>query len=134
MRLLFLVSFLAFVTNASLVQAQSTDLPPHEEDLKQALLELRTDVDNIQFNLGKSHKRFKLGIAAATIGYTVTIAGGLMLGRENDQLGQGLLIAGGAIGLTGTVILVDAFRFVGRASGNKYQGNRKPIVIKPGTP
>lgn len=85
---------------------------PYEnlDSLKKEILELRADVDQIQLNLKTSQNKFKRGIAVATIGYSVTIAGGLMLGRKNDELGKGLLIAGGATGVTGTILMVDAFR------------------------
>lgn len=85
------------------------------DDLKRQILELRTDVDNIQLNLTASHQRFKRGIFMATLGYTVTIAGGLMLGRKNDDLGKVMLISGGAIGCIGTGLLIDSFKYLGRA-------------------
>jgi hypothetical protein len=89
--------------------------PTDVEDLKKQVLLLQQDVDNIQLNLVTSQKKFKRGILVATIGYTLTITGGLMLGRQNDQLGQGLLIAGGVTGAVGTVLLVDSFKYLGRA-------------------
>jgi hypothetical protein len=88
-----------------------------EDSLRAQVLSLQADVTNIQINLGLSQKKFQKGMALATLGYTVTIAGGLMLGRENDQLGQGLLVAGGITGVTGTFMLVDSFKYLGRASG-----------------
>jgi len=87
--------------------------------LKREILALRSDVDNIQLNLGKSERKFKVGMVVATIGYSVTIAGGLMLGRENDDLGKVLLVSGGATGITGTFLLVDSFKYLGRASRRK---------------
>lgn len=84
------------------------------EELKQEMIDLRAEVQEVRLNLGKTGKRLRTGVAVATIGYTVTIAGGLMLGRENDDLGQALLVLGGATGITGTFILVDAFKFMGR--------------------
>ena len=45
-----------------------------------------------------------------------------MLGRENDDLGKVLLVAGGATGVTGTVMMVDAFSFL---SGDKKKRRRK---------
>jgi hypothetical protein len=89
--------------------------PADVDDLKKQVLLLQQDVDNIQLNLVTSQKKFKQGILVATIGYTLTITGGLMLGRQNDQLGQGLLIAGGVTGAVGTVLLVDSFKYLGRA-------------------
>lgn len=86
------------------------------DSLSSEILSLRASVDNIQLNLGKSEQRFKSGIVVATLGYSITIAGGLMLGRKNDDLGKALLIAGGATGITGTFLMVDAFKFLGRAS------------------
>lgn len=90
-----------------------------EERLKRQLLELRTDVDQIQLNLSTAEKKFKRGILVATIGYTLTISGGLMLGRKNDQAGQALLVAGGVTGAFGTVLLVDSFKYLGRAGRKK---------------
>ena len=55
----------------------------------------------------------------ATLGYTVTIARGLMLGRDNDELGQVLLVTGGVTGGIGTYMLVDAFKYLGRTRRSK---------------
>jgi hypothetical protein len=95
-----------------------------EDLLRQQVLQLQQDVDRIELNLGLAQTKFQRGIALATIGYSVTIAGGLMLGRSNDKLGQGLLVAGGATGITGTFLLVDSFKYLGRASGNQKNRQR----------
>jgi hypothetical protein len=97
------------------------------DQLKKEVLQLKTEVENIQLNLSKSQSKFKRGIALATLGYTVTIAGGLMLGRKNDDLGKGLLIAGGATGITGTIMMVDAFKYLGRAGKSKSTQNKGTI-------
>ncbi|NMM48418.1 hypothetical protein [Marinigracilibium pacificum] len=76
---------------------------------------MESRISYLEDNLAKMDKQFKIGAAMAATGYTVTIIGGLMLGRENDKLGQGLLIAGGTIGLSGTIVLVDAFKYLGRS-------------------
>lgn len=98
--------------------SQAQTLIP-EDSLRQQVLRLQQDMDRVKVNLGQAQAKFQKGIALATIGYTVTIAGGLMLGRDNDKLGQGLLIAGGATGITGTFLLVDSFKYLGRASGKQ---------------
>ena len=107
---LYILSLFIFLLNPGIILGQQTEL----DSLKQEILEIRADVENINLNLEKSRAKFQRGILVATIGYTVTIAGGLMLGRENDQVGQALLIAGGVTGITGTYMLVDAFKFLGR--------------------
>ena len=112
--LLLLLIFPAF----SYAQTETKDV----EELKKEILLLRADVENIQLNLSQSERKFKRGIAVATIGYTMVIAGGLMLGREKDDLGKGLLIAGGVTGVTGTIMMVDAFKYLGRA-GKKKSGS-----------
>ncbi|TRX58626.1 hypothetical protein FNH22_12150 [Fulvivirga sp. M361] len=84
------------------------------DSLKAEILSVKADVENIHLNLGKSKSKFQRGIFVATLGYTITIAGGLMLGRDNDDLGQALLVAGGVTGATGTYLLVDAFKYLGR--------------------
>ncbi len=112
--LLLLLIFPAF----SYAQTETKDV----EELKKEILLLRADVENIQLNLSQSERKFKRGIAVATIGYTMVIASGLMLGREKDDLGKGLLIAGGVTGVTGTIMMVDAFKYLGRA-GKKKSGS-----------
>ena len=82
------------------------------DSLKREILAVRTEVNSIQINLAMSKKKFQRGIVVATIGYSVTIAGGLMLGRAQDDLGKVLLVTGGTTGLIGTVMLVDAFKYL----------------------
>ncbi|MFD1001037.1 hypothetical protein ACFQ21_17050 [Ohtaekwangia kribbensis] len=115
MRIYFTLLFF-FVLTSVYGQNTPADTLRNIEEFKKELLSLRADVANIQVNLARSEKRFKRGIAVATLGYSVTIAGGLMLGRKRDELGKGLLIAGGVTGVTGTILMVDAFKFLGRAS------------------
>ncbi len=75
-------------------------------------MKLEAGVNEINLNLEQSQRKFQSGILIATLGYTTTIAGGLMLGRENDEAGQALLVAGGITGVIGTYKMVDAFRFL----------------------
>jgi hypothetical protein len=112
-----------FVLLSVSASAYSQQTPSDVEELKKQVLSLQQNVDNIQLNLSTSEKKFKRGILVATIGYTLTITGGLMLGRQNDQLGQGLLIAGGVTGALGTVLMVDSFKYLGRAGRDKRKQN-----------
>ena len=109
-RLIFIVIIFLLPATGFAQELPQQDL----ESLKRDILELRTEVNQINLNLDTSQKKFRQGIAVATLGYSVTIAGGLMLGRKNDDLGKGLLIVGGATGVTGTILMVDAFRFLNR--------------------
>lgn len=109
----FLFLIVLFVGTIHTTRAQG-DL----DSLKAEILSIRADVDHINLNLKKSRTKFQKGIFIATLGYTVTIAGGLMLGRENDELGQVLLVTGGVTGGIGTYMLVDAFKFLGRTRRN----------------
>ncbi len=93
------------------------------DSLRAEVLKLDQQVQTIELNIETSQKKFRSGILIATIGYSVTIAGGLMLGRENDELGQVLLVTGGATGIYGTYRMVDAFRFL---SGNKKRSRSTP--------
>lgn len=115
-RIVLTTLFFSTLSFASFGQQLPADSVHRLEDFKSELLSLRADVDNIKVNLGRSERHFKRGIAVATLGYAVTIAGGLMLGREQDDLGKVLLITGGATGITGTFLMVDAFKYLGRAA------------------
>ncbi len=113
-----LTSFIVLLLNPA-TSAQITSSRPNADSLNLEIINLRADVDHIKLNLGRVEQRFKTGIVVSTLGYTTVITGGLMLGRKNDELGKGLLIAGGITGVTGTILMVDAFRFLGVASGRK---------------
>ena len=93
------------------------------DSLKAEILKLDGRVKQIELNLEQSQRKFQSGIFIATLGYATTIAGGLMLGRENDELGQVLLVAGGTTGIIGTYKMVDAFRFLtGKKRKKKNKG------------
>ena len=114
-------SFVLFFSVLYSVSAAQTT-PVHSTDSLHAdILKLQLDVNHIKLNLGWTEKRFKTGIVVSTIGYTTVITGGLMLGRKHDELGKALLVTGGVTGITGTILLVDAFRFLGIASGKKQK-------------
>ncbi len=104
---LIVLSLISFISYRSLAQR-----PSSYDSLKRAIIALDTRVSEVELNLATSQKKFRSGILIATLGYTTTITGGLMLGRANDQLGQGLLVVGGATGILGTYKMVDAFRFL----------------------
>jgi len=106
-----------FLCSSLHAQISPTDTLINAEQLKKEILFLRADIDHMKINIGQSEKRFKRGIVVATLGYSVTIAGGLMLGRKYDEVGKGLLVAGGVTGISGTILMVDAFKFLGRAAG-----------------
>lgn len=116
MRITLTLLFLLALVIKNYGQTQPVDTLKSLRQFQDELLSLRADLDHVQLNLGRSEKRFKNGIAVATLGYTVTIAGGLMLGRKQDDLGKVLLVTGGVTGITGTILMVDAFKFLGRAS------------------
>lgn len=109
MRKTFICALILFFITLCQAHSQVTSY----DSLKREVLQLSDKIQGIDLRMEKSHKRFQAGILVSTLGYSVTIAGGLMLGRSNDKLGQGLLIAGGATGITGTYLLTDAFRILG---------------------
>ena len=89
------------------------------DSLKAEILKVRNDLQLVKLNLAESERKFKRGILVATVGYTVTITGGLMLGRKQDELGKMLLVAGGATGVVGTVLMLDSFKYLGRAGRSR---------------
>jgi hypothetical protein len=113
------LAFLLFIGIQTLGFAQSDTLDI--DQLKREILLLQADVENIQINLETSQVKFKRGIIVATIGYSVTIAGGLMLGRKYDDLGKVLLVSGGITGITGTFMMADAFKYLRMAGQRKRQ-------------
>lgn len=108
MKWLCLITLIFIASNARAQEVSTADL----DSLKQQILKLNTEVNQIQVNLETSQKKFQKGILVATIGYSVTIAGGLMLGRKYDDAGKVLLVTGGVTGITGTFMMVDAFKYL----------------------
>ncbi|MBX2840254.1 MAG: hypothetical protein KTR26_00680 [Flammeovirgaceae bacterium] len=110
-----------FLSNLSFSQSPKI----YSDSIKNEILALQYDVKEIQLNLSKAQPKLQIGIITATLGYAITIAGGQMLGRENDDLGQVLLYTGGAVGISGTVLLIDSFKYIGKAGGRgrKRAGN-----------
>ncbi len=93
------------------VQSFSQEITKNEFDsLKAVVFNVSNDVQQIDLNLQKAEKKLKTGILVSTIGYTVTIIGGQLLGGPNNDTGEVLLYAGGAIGITGTIMLFDGFK------------------------
>lgn len=108
MRILFIISLFISLTLSNKSFAQ--DSVNHSIDsLKSAVLQLQIDVDNVQLRLNESRKDLQTGIVVATLGYTVTIIGGQLLGTK-PQLGETLLYTGGAIGMGGTYFLFRGFK------------------------
>ena len=83
-------------------------LPSSLDSLKREIIDLKLDVQNVQLSISETKRTLKRGILVATIGYTVTIIGGQLLGTR-PELGEALLYTGGAIGIGGTFILVNGF-------------------------
>jgi len=92
------------------------------DSIKSHIFNIQNEVNTIQLNLNNAKKTLKTGIFVATLGYTVTIIGGQLLGT-NPQLGEALLYTGGAIGIGGTIVLVNGF--------NKISLERKPADFNP---
>lgn len=89
------------------VGAQSLE-KPNLDSLVNTIVKLEKEIYEVQLNLHQSKKQLKTGILVATVGYTVTIIGGQLLGTR-PELGEVLLYTGGAIGIAGTVVLVKGF-------------------------
>ena len=93
----------------------SLDLPAQTIDqvsydsLKRAMIQMDQELYDVQLNLHKAQNQLQTGILVATLGYTVTIIGGQLLGT-NPDLGETLLYVGGATGIVGTVVLFKGFK------------------------
>ena len=110
-----------FLVVGNIVIAQEQNQQAQIDSLKREILQMKLDIQEVNLNLDQSRKKFKNGLLIATLGYAVTITGGLMLGRENDDLGKVLLVTGGVTGVTGTAIMLDAFNSL---SGRKKKRKR----------
>ncbi|HET8860038.1 hypothetical protein [Marivirga sp.] len=116
MKQFFIFSVLVlFFLNSTVAQEYSKQ---ELDSIKKEIFTIKNDVNQIQLQLSDAKKTLKAGIFVATLGYTVTIIGGQLLGT-NPQLGEALLYTGGAIGIGGTIVLVNGFNKISL---------KKPIV------
>jgi hypothetical protein len=106
-RIIFITTICMMLT--SFKGFSQTEITKQEFDsLKRAVIKLDGEIGQINYNLVNAKRSLKTGILVATIGYTVTIIGGQLLG-VNPKLGEALLYTGGAIGIGGTVVLIRGF-------------------------
>ena len=103
-------------------QAQNTPTQPGADSLRAKILRLRTDLDATRDNLRISHRKFRGGILVSGIGYSITILGGVLLGSQQySDWGQPLVVAGGVIGFSGALLLLNSNRFIGKAGGTALE-------------
>jgi len=106
MKYIIILSAITFL-NLNFIRAQ--EFSKQELDsIKSEIFTIKNDLNQIQLQLSDAKKTLKTGIFVATLGYTVTIIGGQLLGT-NPEVGEVLLYAGGAIGVGGTIVLVNGF-------------------------
>lgn len=108
MRRTVLLAFFFSVCTAIDLLAQTKDQAAYDS-LKRAMIQMDQELYEVQLNLHKAQNQLQTGILIATLGYTVTIIGGQLLGT-NPDLGETLLYVGGATGIVGTVILFKGFK------------------------
>ena len=82
---------------------------------------IKNEVDNIRYNLGKYHKARQTGISFSIAGAAVTTLTLFVLKDSDAQ--QALLFIGGISSFAGLVIIIDAEKWLKRAS----------ISISPGS-
>lgn len=99
---------MGFLPHPSFLILPNSRLLPNLDSLVNAVVNLENEIYGVKLNLHQSQRKLKTGILVATVGYTVTIIGGQLLGTR-PQLGEALLYTGGAIGIAGTVVLVKGF-------------------------
>lgn len=106
-RILFLTGLFTMLFTAPLFSQSQQSFS--SDSLKRTIIQLDRDLRQVELNLHQSQQQLKTGILVATLGYTVTIIGGQLLGTK-PQTGEALLYVGGATGLVGTVILFKGFK------------------------
>lgn len=88
------------------------------DSLKREIMNMKVELEATQANLRLSHKRFKRGIFTSAIGYSIVIAGGILLGTDNlNDWGQPLIFAGGVVGFAGAIMLYNSNKYIGLAGG-----------------
>ncbi len=116
----FIFSLICAILSAQLSFGQSEITKQEFDSLKRAIIQLDMDVEQVNYNLSNAKRTLKTGIFIATLGYTVTIIGGQLLG-VNADLGEALLYTGGAIGIGGTIVLVRGFNKISLGQPKKQR-------------
>lgn len=88
------------------------------DSLKAKILKMDVAVNNIHFNMQKSHDEFKAGTLIMAVGAIVTgiwIAGQNTSGLDEPRL----MYAGVSISAIGAVIMIDSHKWIGRGARRK---------------
>ncbi len=132
-----LVIALVLGSHLSTQAQERSSAKPGADSLRAEILRLRTDLDATRDNLRISHRKFRGGILVSGIGYSITILGGVLLGSQQySDWGQPLVVAGGVIGFSGALLLLNSNKFIGRAGGpatDKYSSADRPAPLPAGT-
>jgi len=113
----------------------SIEVSPNNQNYKLTLNDLRNNQIDIQYNLYKSHVRFRSGTITILSGISVNIIGTALVYNNllpTKQL-MPMLIFGTTLSTIGTVMVIDSHKFIGRASlsGIKIDiKSRKPVYNK----
>lgn len=88
------------------------------DSLKAKILKMDVAVNNIHFNMQKSHNEFRAGTLIMAVGAIVT--GIWIAGNDNPGLNEpGIMYTGISISAIGTVLMIDSHKWIGRGAKRK---------------
>jgi hypothetical protein len=98
---------------ALLISAGASAQQPIDEITTRVEL-LESMLTGIGAELEKSHKEFKAGVFGGALG-AVTMGVGALIEYDNSDTRDVILIAGGAVTLTGIILMIDSHKHIARA-------------------
>lgn len=96
-------------------------------NLKKDLAWLRTDLTNVQLNLSLSHRKFKIGALLLGAGVAGFFLGSFSTASNSGyptQLGSLLILGGLGATVTGTILMINSHKYIGKAGANVRRYNR----------
>jgi nucleoside recognition membrane protein YjiH len=84
--------------------------------LETQILQMKNNTEAIQMNLEKCHKLWSTGLIMNFAGIAISAGGLASINTSNIQSSDfGLPIAGGVMSLIGTIVMINAHKYIGKA-------------------
>lgn len=95
---------------------------PTIEELRQEILSLKQETQEIQLHLARSHREFRTGTIFYGVGLGLLIAGAYRQAGNNNSIGLGLIGTGCV--MVGGILHLDSHKHIGRAGISRTNTRR----------
>lgn len=101
---------------------------PTIEELRQEILLLKQQTQEVQLHLSRSHREFRTGTIFYAVGIVLAVAA--VSAEAGNNNGGGLFLLGTGCMLAGGILYIDSHKHIGRAGISRISTNRVGVRRK----